>query len=71
MSIDNTYATMRQPTLFEPPYEQAIMDMISQFYILLASARSDTERRELKAAIRDWTAALEPIREQRKNIRNQ
>ncbi|HMN07073.1 MAG TPA: hypothetical protein PKD45_15265 [Flavobacteriales bacterium] len=57
---------MRQPTLFEPPYEQAIMDMISQFHIQLASARSDTERRELKAAIRDWTAALEPIRKQRK-----
>lgn len=42
------------------------MDMISQFHIQLASARSDTERRELKAAIRDWTAALEPIRKQRK-----
>lgn len=47
------------------------MDMISQFHIQLASARSDAERRELKAAIRDWTAALEPIRKQRKPHRKQ
>lgn len=51
---------MRNPTLFDSPYDQAVRDMIEQFKRQLKTAETPLERKELETAIRSWTAALEP-----------
>jgi hypothetical protein len=51
---------MKQPSLFDSDYDQAVRDMILELRRLFATSTDAYERCELRLAIRSWENALEP-----------
>lgn len=60
---------MKQPSLFDPPYDVAVRDMVELFKRQLNDASTPLEVEEINMAIRSWLNALEPVKKAKRKPR--